>query len=312
MSITHGHLVAQALNNCTTVSLTEDQKKNLNALENVFYIQLIRYLRDNQLVDFDFNTVSPQIQTALFENKLLLPLKEKLVLYIQGKDLCDKFQTLSNVNDFEFKKLATNVLERNKNFILDFLLTSVYDNPQFSADQFGDEGLAISLYQDAIVKFKLEDPLTSLTKNQRLELLLTATSLSKKLLDAKLINLQPNQARANSPELRAYAKSLALQPLSRYEAIRQLSGGLALLASLRPNTVELLENKNKLALKDVQTYKYFGIALTAISATAIYLLYREKKKCAKLTSMQGTQEYYPLRTEISEDGELYTRTDWKI
>lgn len=298
---------------CDQSTFTEDMKAQLQKLETDFYTYVVQYLRDNQLADFDLVAASTEAQQNTFNFDLLRPLKDKLLAYFRYENVCESLKMLSTYKDPEFKVLANDIISRNKDFILDFLLTNVYDNPKFFADQFGDEGLAISLYQDAIIKFKLEKPLVTLPKAKRLELLSTAMTLSKRLLDRIPISpLQPNQARASSPELRASARLLVLQPLSRYEAIHALPEGLELLALLRPNTVELLKSENKVVRKEAQTYKYFGIALGLVSATAIYLLYREKKNCAKLLSRQDVQEHYPLRTEIGEEGERYARTDWKI
>ena len=170
----------------------------------------------------------------------------------------------------------------NSLLIDEWLITNLYMNQNPNVDWFIDEGLAFTIFQDAIVVRVIIDSSYNPTMSDLLQLFVQSIDLSKQFIEYatenKLVNpLTPGLEATALPEVRNYLKRLVAYPMFRNQEISNLTNMDVLYKDLK--LPESLKSKEARIEKEIQaknkTITYLSIAAVMLGVGCIYLARRK-------------------------------------
>ena len=176
-----------------------------------------------------------------------------------------------------FRDRVASALQKNSQLIDEWLITNVYgQNP--NVGWFIDEGLAFTIFQDAIVVRTIIDASYNPTMADLLRLFTQSIDLSKQFIDYaidnKLVNpLTPGLEPTALPEIRNYLKRLVAYPMFRTQEISNLTDMDTLYRDLK--LPESLKSKEARIEQEIQaknkTITYLSIAAVVLGVGCVYL-----------------------------------------
>ena len=282
----------------------------ITALKDSILVNLIAYLRDTRKADADI-IEDDSLRDAL--RSLIQSLESKVYLSINSSNECsgakDAFTLMSDSKTSrEFNSRVKDVLSTNEQLINEWLITHLYLSPMPNVDWFIDEGLAFTIFQDAIVVRTIIDSSYNPTMSDLLDLLNQSLILSKQFIDyaidTKLVNpLTPGLEATALPEVRSYLKRLVAYPMFRNQEVSNLTNIDTLYKDLKlPDNLEAQKAKmqKEMAAKD-KTIAYLSLATVVLGLGCAYLV------------LKKSSSQHRIRTQTSEPIDKmprhYARTD---
>jgi hypothetical protein len=203
------------MSDCT---LTESQ---LKTLRDEFINRLLKYLRDSRKTDSDI-IYTPLIESLLNNELYEKTLKPRWVREVgTSGDECAALTKLHDDLSYDLPSFDLSVKRTIDNSILsidEFIVKNIYLSRTPKVEWFLDEGLAMTIFQDALI------PMSAL-----IGLFNLSVDISKKMIDyaisEKLVNQVSTAAEPTGlPEIRAYLQQLVAYPIFRNAEIARIEG----------------------------------------------------------------------------------------
>ena len=207
-------------------ALTEDQFK---IVSDAFWRAFVKKIRDMKRADADILNVA-ELRSA-FNNLLYVPnLRTKFLDSVDSTpgstDMCsaasDAFQLL-NTDEAQFDVLVGEIVDSEIPHVDNWIVNNLYIVPQAKVEWFSDEGLAMTIFQDALILHSITNPTEQLKPSELIGLLHKCLKISKVLIDeavaSKVQDAPPNTLPESLPVVRQYLRSLAAHPIFRNSEI---------------------------------------------------------------------------------------------
>tara|TARA_B100000900_G_scaffold410583_1_gene428635 strand:- start:469 stop:1368 length:900 start_codon:yes stop_codon:yes gene_type:complete len=259
------------------------ESSKLVELREQILIALVKHLRDTRKADADIleeRTLRDILDT------LVNQLESSFYTSIDPSSECNGAKTaytsMKDSSSQVFRERVTSVLQSNSLLIDEWLITNLYMNPKPNVDWFIDEGLAFTIFQDAIVIRTIIDASYNPTMADLLQLFRQSLDLSKQFIgyavETKLVNhLTPGLEATALPEVRNYLKRLVAYPMFRNQEISNLTDMDVLYKDLK--LPESLKSKEARIEQEIQaknkTITYLSIAAVVLGVGCIYLSRRK-------------------------------------
>lgn len=282
----------------------------LAEIRNSILVNLIKHLRDTRKADADIledNNLKAALDSLVqsLESKVYLSLSPNSVNEGAG----NAFVQINDPKQVQgFNSKVKSVLEENEALINEWLITHLYMSPLPNMDWFIDEGLALTIFQDAIVVRIIVDSSYNPTMADLLVLLAQSLDLSKKFIDyaidTKLVNpLTPGLEATALPEVRTYLKRLVAYPMFRNQEVSNLTNIDTLYKDLKlPDNLEAQKAKmQKEMVAKNKTIAYLSLATAALGLGFAYVVLKKSSNQHRVS----TQTSEP----IDKMPRHYARTD---
>ena len=280
------------MSDCT---LTESQ---LKTLRDEFINRLLKYLRDSRKTDSDI------IYTPLIESLLNNELYEKTLKPRWVRDVGtsgDECAALTKLNDDlsydlpSFDLSVKRTIDNNLLSIDEFIVKNIYLSRTPKVEWFLDEGLAMTIFQDAFVVRKIKDP-DPIPMSALIGLFNLSVDISKKMIDyaisEKLVNQVSTAVEPTGlPEIRTYLQQLVAYPIFRNAEIARIEGlqkyYQKLIYPKRPTPQKISESSDSQG-------KNVAIAILGVAAlffgVSTYNLLKSRKDNRTTTPRRSKQE----------------------
>jgi hypothetical protein len=268
------------------------ESAKLATLREGILISLIKYLRDSRKADADI-LEDRTLRDVL--GGLVNKLENSFYLSINSSSECagakNAIILMEDSSSFQvFKDRVEASLQKNSQLIDEWLITNLYMNKNPNVDWFIDEGLAFTIFQDAIVIRTIIDSSYHPKMADLLQLFSQSIDLSKQFIEYainnKLVNpLTPGLEATALPEVRNYLKRLVAYPMFRNQEISNITNMDTLYRDL--NLPKSLKSKEAKVDQEIQTKNktitYLSIATVMLGLGCIYLARRKVDSSSRTT-----------------------------
>jgi len=268
------------------------ESAKLAQLREQILISLVKYLRDSRKADADI------LEDRTFRDTLggfVNKLEDSLYLSINSSSECAGAKNAiilmeDSSSPQVFKDRVEASLQKNSQLIDEWLITNLYMNKNPNVDWFIDEGLAFTIFQDAIVIRTIIDSSYNPKMADLLQLFSQSIDLSKQFIEYainnKLVNpLTPGLEATALPEVRNYLKRLVAYPMFRNQEISNITNMDTLYRDL--NLPKSLKSKEAKVDQEIQTKNktimYLSIATVMLGLGCIYLARRKVDSSSRTT-----------------------------